>query len=74
MFNYCCVMCGSKDEWCHQSLCSNCLELKKVIDLYGIQKVLNTTKSIYVREAEPIEKRTSAIITRSKKLELKATA
>lgn len=74
MFNYCCVMCGSKDEWCHQSLCSNCLELKKVIDLYGIQKVLNTTKSIYVREAEPIEKRTSAIITRSKKLDLKATA
>ena len=74
MFNYCCVMCGSKDEWCHDSLCSNCLELKKVIDLYGIQKVLNTTKCIYVREAEPIEKRTAAIITRSKKLELKATA
>ena len=74
MFNYNCVLCGNKDEWCHESLCSNCLELKKVIDLYGIQKVLNTTKSIYVREAEPIEKRTAAIITRSKKLELKATA
>ena len=65
MFNYTCSLCGCQDEWCH-SLCTNCLEVKKIVDLYTIQKVVNTLKDIYVRETEPIEKRKSAIITRSK--------
>ena len=66
MFNYTCSLCGCQDEWCY-SLCSNCLEVKKIVDLYSIQKVVNTLKDIYVRETTPIDKRTNAIITRSKK-------
>ena len=69
MFNYTCSLCGSQDEWC-ASLCSNCLEVKKIVDLYSIQKVVNTLKDVYVRETMPIEKRTNAIITRSKKVHL----
>jgi len=60
-------MCDNKDgEWCYSGVCSRCAELKKIIDLYGIEQVNETLKSIYVREVEPIEKRTNAIITRSK--------
>ena len=38
MFNYNCVMCVNEDaEWCYSGLCTNCSELKKIIDLYGIK-------------------------------------
>lgn len=67
MFNYNCVMCDNKDnEWCYSGICSKCSELKKIIDLYGIEQVNKTLSSIYVRDIEPIEKRTHAIVTRSK--------
>ena len=66
MFNYNCVMCVNEDaEWCYSGLCTNCSELKKIIDLYGIKQINKTLKDVYVRNIEPIEKRTTAIITRS---------
>lgn len=67
VFNYNCVMCVNEaNEWCYSGLCSKCSELKKIIDLYGIEQINKTLRDVYVREIEPIEKRTTAIITRSK--------
>ena len=67
MFNYNCIMCLNESaEWCYSGLCSKCTELKKIIDLYGINQITKTLKDVYVRDIEPIEKRTTAIITRSK--------
>ncbi len=67
MFNYNCIICLNEGgEWCYNGLCSKCIELKKIVDLYGIDSVNKTLKNVYVRDVEPIEKRTNAIITRSK--------
>lgn len=66
MFNYSCILCESKEEWCHENLCMECLETKKLVAVYGITEINKTLKNIYVREAEPIKRRTDAILTRSK--------
>ena len=67
MFNYNCVLCPNEaNEWCHTSLCSKCIELKKIVDIYTIDQVNKTLKDIYVRDIEPITRRTDAILTRSK--------
>ena len=67
MFNYNCIMCLNEEkDWCWSGLCNKCTELKKIIDLYGIDCINKTLKNVYVRDLGPIEKRTNAIITRSK--------
>ena len=67
MFNYNCLICLNEGgEWCYSGICSKCTELKKIVDLYGIDSINKTLKDVYVRDIEPIEKRTNAIITRSK--------
>ena len=53
MFNYSCILCESKEEWCHENLCTECLETKKLVAVYGITEINKTLKNIYVREAEP---------------------
>ncbi len=75
MFN--CILCNNADEYCMtSSLCSKCLETKKIIDLYGIDRVNESLLEIFVREDRPINNRTEAIsqravLTRSKKKEEK---
>lgn len=57
-----CSLCANPDESCYISpFCSKCLELKKIIDLYGIDKVNKSLTTIFVRDDKPIENRTEAI-------------
>lgn len=67
MLNYNCVLCPNpENEWCYTNLCSKCTELKKIVDLYGINQINETLTNIYVRDIEPIKNRENAVITRSK--------
>ena len=67
MLNYNCVLCPNlENEWCYTNLCSKCMKLKKIVDLYGIDQINDTLTNIYVRDIEPINNRVNAVITRSK--------
>ncbi len=57
---YTCLLCDDKKEWT-RGLCTKCTELKKIVDLYDIDKVLESLKYIYVRDAVPIKSRTDVI-------------
>ena len=57
-----CSLCANPDESCYFSpFCSKCLELKKIIDLYGIDQINDSLKCIYVRDKTPINNRTEAV-------------
>lgn len=57
---YTCLLCDDKKEWT-RGLCTKCTELKKIVDLYDIDKVLESLKYIYVRDSVPIKSRTDII-------------
>ena len=59
-----CSMCNNPDEYCFTGMCSKCNELKKIIDLYGIDRVNKSLTEIFVREERPINHRTEAIAGR----------
>ena len=51
---YSCILCDDKTEWT-RGLCTKCSEIKKIIDLYKVDKVLESIKYIYVRDTVPIK-------------------
>lgn len=57
-----CVTCG---DWCgySTSYCekSECILTRKLISLYGIEKVGTCLRKVFVREDETIDKRTEKI-------------
>ena len=68
---YTCILCDNPDEWT-RGLCTKCEEIKKVISLYGVDKVTETLKYVYIREQEPIKARAENINKKSpKKVEIK---
>jgi len=69
MFGSNCTFCGCSKATYYSNtnyLCENCTELKKIIDLYTIESVVETLKYVYVREEEPIKNRRHLIITQPK--------
>ncbi len=68
MWGYKCYMC---DTDTNDYLCENCKQIKRIAELYGIDTVRKCCDEIFVRDAEPINKRTEVvskkIITRSQK-------
>ena len=51
----------------HYGLCDKCKVIQKLSDLYGIDTLVNSLETIYVRDKEPIDLRTNAIKLRSGK-------
>tara|TARA_R110001592_G_scaffold50510_1_gene156090 strand:- start:102 stop:290 length:189 start_codon:yes stop_codon:yes gene_type:complete len=58
-----CILCDNKDEWT-RGLCTKCEEVKKIVDIYGIDKVVESIKYIYVRDDEPIKNRQKHVANR----------
>ena len=54
-----CPMCDNPDETLYrQPLCSpNAVNMKKIIDCYGVDSIIETLNYIYIRTGEPIENR-----------------
>ena len=50
-----CPMCDNPEETLYrQPLCSKCTEMKKIIDCYGVDSIIETLNYIYIRTGEPI--------------------
>lgn len=48
---FCCNLCGSQtDEYVFNNLCSKCEQIKKIIELYEVDKVLTSLRFIYLRD------------------------
>tara|TARA_Y100000114_G_C11657720_1_gene277448 strand:+ start:157 stop:387 length:231 start_codon:yes stop_codon:yes gene_type:complete len=66
MWGYKCYLCGTDTN---DYLCEDCKQIKRIADLYGIDVVRKSCDEIFVRDAEPITKRTEVvakkIVTRS---------
>ena len=46
-----CNLCGNQtDEYVMANLCSKCDQVKKIIELYEIDKVLATLRFVYLRD------------------------
>lgn len=58
MWGYKCYMCNTDTN---DYLCENCKQIKKIADLYGIDTVRKCCDEIFVRDAEPITKRTAVV-------------
>lgn len=53
-----CPMCDNPEETLYrQPLCSKCTNMKKIVDCYGIDSILETLNYIYIRTEEPIKNR-----------------
>ena len=64
MFGYKCNFCGcDKNKYFSDThyLCKNCVEIKKIIDLYSCDNVCETLKFIYLRDSEPINNRKNVV-------------
>ena len=56
MFN--CNLCNQSDEYVISNLCSKCDQIRKIIELYDVEKVLSTLRFVYLRDQyDKIEKR-----------------
>jgi len=57
-----CSLCKNEEECCYiSSFCTKCLETKKIISLYGIDRINETLKEVFVRKDEQTVKRTEII-------------
>jgi hypothetical protein len=57
-----CSLCKNEEESCYISaFCTKCLETKKIISLYGIDRVNETLKEVFVRKEDQTKKRTDII-------------
>ena len=57
---FCCSLCRAQcDEWVVMSThCSKCEQIRRIISLYDVDKVLSTLRFVYLRdEYDKIEKR-----------------
>ena len=62
MWNYTCYLCGTNTD---DYLCKeNCKQIKRIIELYGIDSVRESLEFVFIRDTEPIKKRTQAITTK----------
>ena len=54
-----CNLCGNQtDEYVFSNMCSKCEQIRKIIDLYSVDKVLGTLRFVYLRdEYDKVEKR-----------------
>ena len=57
-----CNLCGNQtDEYVFSNLCSKCEQIKKIIELYEVDKVLGTLRFVYLRdEYDKVENREKA--------------
>lgn len=59
MWNYICYLCGTNTD---DYLCKeNCKQIKRIVELYGIDSVRESLEYVFIRDTEPIKKRTEAI-------------
>ena len=57
-----CSLCKNEEEYCYVSpFCSACLETKKIIALYGIDRVNESLREVFVRKEDQTKKRTEII-------------
>ena len=64
MFGQNCAFCGCDENKYYADtkyLCKNCVEIKKIIDLYTCEDVVETLKFIYLRDAEPLKNRRNVV-------------
>jgi formate dehydrogenase maturation protein FdhE len=49
-----CNLCGSQsNEWVYvERHCSNCCQIRRIIELYSVDKVLETLRYVYLRDEE----------------------
>jgi len=52
-----CYLCSDYAGF-NATFCNKCQRLKRIISLYDIDKVLETSEFVFLREKEPINKRT----------------
>jgi hypothetical protein len=61
-----CLYCETKkedDAWfSHTGLCGTCIKVKDLSKIYTMNSLLKSLETIYVREEEPIKKRTDAVV------------
>ena len=67
MFN--CNLCNQSDEYVISNLCSKCNQIRKIIELYEVDKVLATLRFVYLRdEYDKIENREKAEVEKTDKV------
>ena len=60
MFNYTCYLCGQTNN--NDYICKeNCQQIKRIIELYGIDSVKKSLDKIFIRGEEQIEHRTNVV-------------
>jgi hypothetical protein len=60
MFNYTCYLCGQTNN--NDYICKeNCQQIKRIIELYGIDMVRKSLDQIFIRGEEQIEHRTNVV-------------
>lgn len=74
MFGSNCHFCGCNQSTYYSNtsyLCDKCIDLKKIIDLYTIESVVETLKYVYVRDDEPIKNRRELVTKQPSKKQTK---
>ncbi len=56
-----CVICGEYTGFGGDYLCEKCDNLKKIVSVYGIDRVNKTINSVFVRKEDAVENRTENI-------------
>jgi N-methylhydantoinase B/oxoprolinase/acetone carboxylase alpha subunit len=60
MFNYTCYLCGQTNN--NDYICKeNCQQIKRIIELYGIDMVRKSLDQIFIRGEEQIKHRTNVV-------------
>jgi len=62
-----CYLCTNNYAGISETFCTKCIRLRRIINLYNIDHVLDTCEFVFLREKLPIEKRTEKIIEDKKK-------
>ena len=63
MWNYTCYLCGETNN--NDYICKeNCQQIKRIIELYGIDMVRKSLEQIFIRTEEPINNRTKVVSER----------
>ena len=61
-----CSFCESNkkdDAWfVHTGLCGTCIKVRDLSKIYSMDILLKSLETIYIRDEEPIKKRTDAIV------------
>ena len=56
-----CVICSDYTGFGGDYLCDECYNLKKIVSVYGIERVNKTINAVFVRKDEAVENRTDNI-------------